>query len=264
MPTRSPIQHDEPQSDATMHGVELLGVLFAWHGKGSMPMPAVGPAKDELLARIEEAVAPAKRRQKRKDTEYWDAMTFLQRGPVPPIIANSFEGGLLEDLIEMTGRARFEDPTVAAFSEQELFRHTSTRLRLVTKEWYRSQLIVPRVGPKPWPNAPLDPRVRLGLHQMIEIDQTALDIAPGKADIGQMLMHAVSAQLHADLQVYYQTGFMRIRRCQHAGCRAFFAAKRMDIRSRFCSANCRVASARSDAKGLKPKLPAWRRRTFIK
>lgn len=72
------------------------------------------------------------------------------------------------------------------------------------------------------------------------------DCGGGRAiDWRRLLAIAVLAHLRADMEVYFESGFRRVRRCQNAACRSWFGARPMGGRQRFCSTLCRVQHARA-------------------
>ncbi len=63
-------------------------------------------------------------------------------------------------------------------------------------------------------------------------------------DWHRVLLLAVLIQIRCDVELYLETGFLRIRRCERKACHGFFQVKRMAGRQRFCSSTCRACAPR--------------------
>jgi hypothetical protein len=230
-------------------GTAHLGVHFVWHGDLNMRMDSRNLAMAEpVMARLKQVAEGAMRRQRRDTVEYVDAMTYLDKAKLQGPLAASAECHLAHELIWMLGHGHLRKEAVLALSELPLLEQTRSRLRAPGEQdpFGPPLVVVPRTGPAGFS---FDPVLNSGVCRMLEVNASALGSKPDAIDWEQLLLWTVLVQIHADLEIYYETGFMRVRKCQRPSCGGWFIAKRMDGRGKFCSPTCRVGNARETAAG---------------
>lgn len=246
----------DPTSGPERYAVTFLGVLFMWFGDERLPKLTFEPTREHVLSQIDQLTVGARRRQKRSHVDYIDAMTYLEAGRLTPRLAFTFEPQLLLGVIRAFGDNALQEDGVDYLSGLPLFRHVRTRLRKYREDEFRLNLVVPRMGPAPEPcRFVQDPTIEKGIHRMLEVHQTARGIGTACVDSEQLMLDAVAVHLHADLEIYYETGFRRIRRCHRELCRAWFRCGPMDARAKFCSTTCRVAHARESVRTPRARPP---------
>lgn len=241
--------------------VPRLGVTFSWFDPSLSGYDASNLDQGEAVARrFREAVAEALGRQRRTHTEYWDAMTYLEIVRLREPLASTDEAEVCLELIWMLGRGHLRDKTVLELTRLPLLAAAKTRLRAYGKGLSDPIIdsVTPRVGPGPKHGLKHDPSFRKGIYRSIDVDMDYLGLSPQAIDWERLIVQAVLLQIHADLEMYYETGYLRVKKCQYGLCGAFYGTRPMDARSKFCSATCRVASSRS--KGGPARSAASRRK----
>jgi hypothetical protein len=208
-------------------------------------------AVSEALRQLSE---PAVRRQKRETVSYWDAMTCLENDEfLPPRLHDCIEYRLATDLVEPFAAGTLEprhSGPIAVLGELESIR--AARSHVIYEFGDTSQ-----EGGRPIARPCID-RVDFGIDgnwrfrragpcRALEIEMGDLKGRADTIDWPRAHLLAVLIQMRTDIELYLETGFMRIHRCERAACRSFFKVKRMAGRQRFCSNACRAGAARDHA-----------------
>lgn len=236
----------------------LLGVRFHHlaRPKGTMGPLAAGLAR--VTEVIEAGSEQARRRQKRGAIQYIDALTALDRIIPTPPERRSAEENLLRELVpglaaqsltSATLTSLWQLPPLAlirssveqlhpALHDASLGRNKGRGHNRGGSAGTGREVFDAARGLRGRFTAPGD-----GLFRILDLD---LEEVAGEeaADWPRLLSLAVLAQLRADLEVWLETGFLRVRKCQLVRCGSWFIARRMAGRQRFCSPYCRVASSR--------------------
>lgn len=228
--------------------VPRLGVTFSWFDPTLPGYDGANLEQGEAVGqRFRETVAEALGRQRRTHIEYWDAMTYLETVRLPEPLASTDEAEVCLELIWMLGRGHLRDRTVLELTRLPLLAAAKTRLRAYGEGLSDpiADSLTPRIGPGPKGGLKHDPSFKKGIYRSIDVDMEALGLNPQEIDWERLIVQAVLLQIHADLEMYYETGYLRVKKCQYGLCGAFFGTSPMDARSKFCSVTCRVASSRS-------------------
>ena len=234
-------------------GIVFLGVHFFWpERKPGFERDNLN-AFDEPGAQILKLVDEPMRRQKRSRLKYWDAITYLDRISIPDPVAISDEAELADRLIGMLARRRFHTQTIRELAALPALADAHTRLAHYSgkrQHEYEAELVVSRGDPTPIEYGrdgnihPIPP----GFYRLMEINMDTAGMKSNALDWHRLMILAVLFQIRADLEIHYETGFMRLRKCEHRQCGAWFVTKRMAGRQRFCSTLCRVTEARDVAR----------------
>ncbi len=232
-------------------GITFLGVHFYW------PSPEPGfdhdnlQSFDESYHRILDIVGESMRRQKRTYLTYCDAMTYLEDQGPPESVAESAEAELADRLILMLARNRHHPQTVRELTEVKAFDAAQSRLAYhggkLSDEF---ELFTSRSNPAriEFGANGKTRKARPDFYRLLDMDMQAVGMKANAIDWDRLMILAVLLQIRADLEVYYETGFQRLRKCEHGRCGAWFLVNRMAGRQRFCSTLCRVTEARDEAR----------------
>ncbi|MCH8165283.1 MAG: hypothetical protein IH889_06715 [Planctomycetes bacterium] len=228
-------------------GVHLLGVQFFWDGMKARfdneNLQESGAVHKQILELVREPM----RRQKRSHIAYWDAMTFLELGSLPTPLAKTQEAELAAQLVLTIGADKLRDRTVQELIDLPVMDHVHASLAYDSGEDGRpGNIVVSRTNPARVVYG-ADGRLRTlgpGFYRSLEIDLAALGVDPQGIDWYRLVVLAVLIQIRADLELEAETGFRRVRKCQRRACGAWFMAKRMAGRQRFCCAVCRASNPR--------------------
>ncbi|MHC4447927.1 MAG: hypothetical protein ACYSXF_09135 [Planctomycetota bacterium] len=231
----------------------LFGVDFIWQNPGDDCEEAVESGMREIGQAVLTQTAAAIRRQKRDIVTYWDAMTCLAAddGFVPARLHDRPEYRLAVDLVAAMGTGRLEARHSAAIAD--LGELESIRLARSRPTYEFGETVEQRAAAVP---RPCTDRVDFGVDgqwklrragpcRLLEVDMGDLKGRADQIDWWWAHLLAVLIQLRADIEIYLETGFLRIHRCERAACASFFSVARMAGRQqRFCSNSCRAAAAR--------------------
>lgn len=247
---------------ALAHGhkalVPVVGVNFTWFDN-EIPFDCFDDANlaagSEFFKRLCDVVADALNRQGRDKPEFWDLMTYVGRVTLPRHVRESRDFEVMTQLLGSLTDGVPDARAVHTMTQLPLAKCIRTRIlcniRGVTNIFDPTN---PRTGAVSVPGIPGGDLSTPGLHRMIEVDAGALGLKTGDVDWERMVVLTILAQMYAEIEMYCETGFLRIRRCRRDSCGAWFCAKRMDGRGLFCSATCRVGNSRESA-----RRPAKRR-----
>ena len=232
----------------------LFGVDFIWRNPGSDCQDVVEIGMRLVAEAVLGRTIDAIRRQKRDTVSYWDAMTCLaaDNGFVPARLRRGREYELAGELVAALGTGTLEarhGALIADLGELESIREVRSR---PTYEFGETGEQCERVRTA----RPVIDRVDLGIDgrwktcqagpcRLLEIDMGDLKGRADRIDWHRAHLLAVLIQLRGDIEIYLETGFLRIHRCERAACGAFFHVARMAGRpQRFCSSSCRAGAAR--------------------
>lgn len=233
-------------------GVSFLGVHFYWPKRKPGFDQENLHVFDEPYRQILDSVREPMRRQKRSRLKYWDAMTLFDQHGIPEPLAESYEAQLADRLIGMLSRKRRYTQTIRELTELEALASARTRLAYFSGQAPEEfELVVSRTNPARIEFGS-DGRTHMpkpGFFQLIELDMDGVKMASNAIDWYRLLVLALLLQIRADLEIDYETGLQRVRKCEHRRCGAWFLVNRMAGRQRFCSTLCRVTEARDDARG---------------
>lgn len=232
-----------PHLRATVLGVDLL-----WRNPGpGYRQPVLEGMKlvhDAVLVHADAAM----RRQKRDVILYWDAMTALQRGSfIPDSLAESQEYGLAVELVLTLAEGQVSDHALQELSTFKPIADARSHIDFFHgNQSLRSPQAYSRISPE---------RITFDVHGRTKIQKPgpyrrlSLDMENLKGDASSIdwyraLLLALLVQLRCDMEVYLDTGFLRVRHCERKACSAFFHVSRMAGRQRFCSSTCRACAPR--------------------
>ena len=229
----------------------LFGVDFIWQNPGDGCEEVAEGGMRQVVEAVLLRTAAAIRRQKRDIVTYWDAMTCLvgDDGFVPARLRDRREYGLAVDLVTAVGTGRLEarhSAAIADLGEIESIRLARSRPTYEFGETGEE----PGATPRPCTDRVdfgVDGRWKLrqaGPCRLLEVDMGDLKGRADRIDWGWAHLLAVLIQLRADIEIYLETDFLRIHRCERGACGSFFHVARMAGRQRFCSSSCRAAAAR--------------------
>lgn len=233
--------------------MSLFGVDLVWANPGAGCDDAVAVGMRLVNEGVLRATEAAIRRQKRETVAYWDAMTCLvaDDGFVPRRLRDRRECGLARQLVTSIGDGGLQRQHLAPVADLGELESLATVRSRPAYEF----------GPTALPDGPAVPRpgrdrVELGIDgrwrlrpagpcRLLEVDMGDLGGDVNRIDWHWGGLLAVLIQLRADIEIFLETGFLRLHRCEHAACRAFFQVARMSGRpQRFCCSSCRAAAAR--------------------
>ena len=224
-----------------------LGVSFQWHHGRGVRFDESNLKEERVASRdFITAARPVLKRQGRDRIEYWDAMTYLETSRLPAELEAHGDTQLAVQLITMLGRRALHADAIEKLARHRLFQHARSTLAVFDPEDF-GHSILPDSGPRPEPIAATAKPGAKRLYRRIEVNMTGFGQDPQRIDWRLLTVWAVLLQLHTDLQTFYEIGYNRIQKCAWRGCGAWFASTRMGTRSKFCCANCRVASNRAEA-----------------
>jgi len=221
--------------------VRIFGVRFQWgfDQLGYGFDPSNQEERKAILHGVRQAIGDAMRRQQRERLRYWDLMTFLERVHLPREVANSKEAQVAHDLIlTIDDPQGMREQTIKRLVALRAMRHVSTEL-LWRKPADPVEATLAELEVDGRPCA-----VKSPFQRVITVDMVGLAIDIRKIPWHRLMVLAILAHLRADLEIYSETGYMSVRKCQRHSCSAWYRAERMAGRQRFCSAACRVAYSR--------------------
>ncbi len=225
--------------------IGVLGVQFIWNNprKGRHLLIEIGDPVSKALVQVSQTTRDARKRQKRLDLVYWDVMTFFEGWSGFRRKAYEDNRGLLLRLCRCIDRRRMDDPAVLElWSHRQLEPCWSVFSVLRGRERSKHADAMARTNPR---------RFTIGSDGFRKIDppvpfrQIALHLGkvpPRITDSYGMHLFVLAVLLHlrADLEIYCETGLMRLARCQRAACRSWYATVPMAGKQKFCCESCRV------------------------
>ncbi len=75
-------------------------------------------------------------------------------------------------------------------------------------------------------------------------------------DLDRQLVLGLLVQIRSDLELPYEAGFRRLRRCERDRCGAWFVSKSMGQQVQFCRNVCRASDYRESRTATKPRSKA--------
>lgn len=250
-----------------MPSCDILGVRFFWATQFAKINSDHTASGKELNLAMVDFTREHMQRQKRKRFAHWDAYTFLEQAP-PDLVPSDDETALAQELITMFGRKHLRDPPVQELIDLPLFEHVYCHLAY--DHGHREpdpSIVSARTDPARITHAP-DGSVRLvgpGFYRLPAVDMVGAGIKSTAIDWQRLTIWATLIQLRADLEIFFETGFRPVGRCERRLCQAWFKAQRRGRRARFCSTYCRVAHNREIAPSAdSPRAAQSKRRSRSK
>ncbi len=211
--------------------------------KGRHLLIEIGDPGSTALVQVSQTTRDARKRQKRLDLVYWDVMTSFEGWSGFRRKAYEDDRGLLLRLCRCIDRRRMDDPAVLElWSHRQLEPCFSVFSVLRGRERSKQADAMARTNPR---------RFTIGsdgfrkIVPPVPFRQIALHLGKVPPRITESFgMHlfvlVALLNLRADFEIYYETGLMRLARCQRAACRSWYASLPMTSRRKFCCGSCRV------------------------
>ena len=225
--------------------VGVLGVQFVWNKpeKHRDLLTEIGHPVLKVIGQVRQATKDTCKRQKRRDLVYWDVMTFFEGWSGFRRKEYKDNHKLLLKLCHSIAQQRMDDPAVF-----KLWGHSKLQKTAPVYSVFRGRGIskhanaMARTNPRCFS---LGPDGYWKVDPPVPFRQIALYLGEAPARVTKSyIMHlcvlAALLNLRADIEIFYETGLMRLARCQRAACRSWYATKPMTSRRKFCCESCRV------------------------
>lgn len=221
--------------------LRALGIDFEFQNASAEFRHAMATRLDPLLSEIATATIESRKRQKRRSLDYFDLLEVAAQGTLlPGDYINSREGGVATELALMIAEGHLDYRPVIELNSFRWLRERKTWVEFARESGAlpESQSVV-HIASRGWRRV-----AGAKLRRVFSIDMGSMNGAPEKYDWSQVILRGLLVHVHADIEIYLETGFFGIARCQRPACGSFFKVKRMGRRQRFCSDYCRVTASR--------------------
>lgn len=229
-------------------GAVIFGVRYVWANPSKRGSELVGEGLRPIYRALWEHAGKYLPRQKRDVLTYWDGLTFLQgQGAGMCVKKAEPETLLCLRLLSQFADQRLEFDDVWELAHLPALEHFKSRLVYHRADGYDPEAAaLGRADPASLERTIHNTwRAKRGFHREFHVDAKAVEGPMTKASWTRLFVLAILAQLRADLEIFYETGFFRIRRCERRACMAWFAAKAMGSgKQRFCCGGCRASFVR--------------------
>ena len=246
----------------------LFGVYFIYDNAGrnwnDEYFRRVLPRQMELQEAIRVATVWAIARQNREYVSYWDALTWLDTTTRPQRFSARRipEMGLLDRLMRSLASNREDHLAIKHLAEKPSLRHVVTQ-----HNWDDSKFTIDLVNALARTDPSRIGRTRQGKPRLVKptmyrVFRVSMGDAGGSLkgiDVDRLLVLSLLVQIRSDLELYHETGFRRLRRCERKRCKAWFTSKSMGQQIRFCCDVCRASDYRESRTATKPRSKALQR-----
>ncbi len=233
------------------HGkASLFGVRYIWEKPARNFWQIAGPGYFSTIREITEIARPFIIRQKRRLVTYWDVLTAFERGYASRMMETNTDRQLLWLVMECIRTDHLDKRVI-----NELFSHRQLRsARTQHCPWpppYGGRRGEDQALARTHPgNYEIDERghARPGsnvfVYRQFELDVGRFPRSAERIKWPHLLVLGAMLHLRADLEIFFETGLMRIRCCQRQACRGWFTVGSMATKKVFCSDSCRVMLSR--------------------
>ena len=222
------------------------------------------PKQRELQKEILGGTVWAIERQDREYESYWDALTWLDSTTRP----HRFSARripklrLLDQLMRSLASNREDHLAIKRLAEEPSLRDVVTQ-----HKWDDSKFTMDPVNSVARTDPSRIGRTRQGKHRLVKptmyrVFRVPMDDAGGSLkgiDVDRLLVLSLLVQIRSDLELFHETGFRRLRRCERKRCKAWFTSKSMGQQIRFCCDVCRASDYRESRTATKPRSKALQR-----
>jgi hypothetical protein len=225
-----------PTAEPVSSSFTFLGVMFRLSARRS-DHAAIAIGQARMSKSIEIATQEPRARQKRGPILFLDAMTFVQAMiPHREVVAKP-EGNLLLELMKEQATGAVSQGVTLDLVNLPVLHSLRSTVRS-----FNAPGRIPTLNRDAYGDHWRETAEGGALFRTLTLDVPPEDSDPANLDWLRLTMLAVLAHLRLDVDVWVETGFLRIRCCENCG--AWFKSHRMAGRPRFCSTYCRVAFSR--------------------
>ena len=244
----------------------LFGVYFIYDNAGrnwnDEYFTSVAPLQAALLEEIRVATLWAIERQKREYVFYWDALTWLNSPARPRRLSRIPEIRLLDRVMRSLASDQEDRGAIKRLAEEPTLKNITTK-----HTWEDAKFTIRQTEAL----ARTDParirttrqgNQRLAQPTMCRTFRVPMGDAGGSLkgiDLDRQLVLGLLVQVRSDLELFYETGFRRLRRCERDRCGAWFISKPMGQQIQFCCNVCRASDYRESRTATKPRSRALQR-----
>ncbi len=214
----------------------FLGVMFMLSARRS-DRAAIAIGQARMTKSIELSTQEPRARRKSGPIMFWDAMTYFQAVIPPREILAKPEGNLLLELMREQATGAVSQGVTLDLVNLPVLRSLGSEIR-----GFKIPGRTPTLDRDGYGDHWRETAEGGALLRTLTLDVPPEDSDPLNLDWLRLTMLAVLAHLRLDIDMWVETGFLRIRCCENCG--AWFKSNRMAGRPRFCSTYCRVASSR--------------------
>jgi len=218
-----------------------LGIDFEFQNGSADFHRAMTIGLDPLLSEIATATNESRKRQKRRSLDYFDLLEVaVQEKLLPGDYIRTREGGVATELALMIADGELHFHPVIELNSFRWLRERKSWIEFAQEPETppESQSVV-HIASRGWRRV-----AGAKLRRVFSIDMGSMNGEPEKYDWSQVILRGLLVHLHADIEIYLDTGFFGVAQCQRQACGGFFRVKRMGGRQRFCSDYCRVTASR--------------------
>lgn len=244
----------------------LLGVIFVYDNAGrnwnNEYFRSLAPVQVAILEEIRVATLWAIERQKREYVFYWDALTWLNSPARPRRLSRIPEIRLLDRVMRSLASDQEDRGAIKRLAEEPTLKNITTK-----HTWEDAKFTIRQTEAL----ARTDParirttrqgNQRLAQPTMCRTFRVPMGDAGGSLkgiDLDRQLVLGLLVQVRSDLELFYETGFRRLRRCERDRCGAWFISKPMGQQIQFCCNVCRASDYRESRTATKPRSRALQR-----
>ncbi len=244
----------------------LFGVYFIYDNAGrnwnDEYFTSIAPLQAALLKEIRVATLWAIERQNRDDFSYWDALTWLDGPARPRRLSRIPEIRLLSRVMRSLASDQEDPGAIKRLAEEPALKNITTRhIWEDAKFTIRQAEALARTNPARI-RTTRQGNQRLAQPTMCRTFRVPMGDAGGSLkgiDLDRQLVLSLLIQIRSDLELFYESGFRRLRRCERDRCGAWYVAKPMGQQIRFCCDVCRASDYRELRTTTKPRSKALQR-----
>lgn len=221
---------------------------------------SLAPVQVAILEEIRVATLWAIERQKREYVFYWDALTWLNGPERPRRLSRIPEIRLLDRLMRSLASDQVEDRgALRRLAEEPALRNITTMHTWEDAKFtIRQAEALARTNPARI-RTTRQGNQRLARPTMCRTFRVPMGDAGGSlkgVDLDRQLVLSLLVQIRSDLELFYESGFRRLRRCERDRCGAWYVSKPMGQQVRFCCDVCRASDYRESRTATKPRSKA--------
>ncbi|MCH8314776.1 MAG: hypothetical protein IIA64_02280 [Planctomycetes bacterium] len=220
---------------------------------------SIAPLQAALLKEIRVATLWAVERQNREYESYWDALTWLEGPARPRRLSRIPEIRLVDRVMRSLASDQEDQGAIKRLAEEPALRNITTM-----HTWEDAKFTIKEAQAL----ARTDParirttrrgNQRLAQPTMCRAFRVPMGDAGGSlrgVDLDRQLVLTLLVQIRSDLELFYETGFRRLRRCERDRCGAWYVSKPMGQQIRFCCNVCRASEYRESRTATKRRSKA--------
>lgn len=238
----------------------LFGVNFIYDNAGkdwsNEFFKSMSP-QQALMEEIGVSTLWAIERQNREFVSYWDALTWLDNSARPSRFSKRQipEIYLLDQIMRSLADDREDNLALKRLATEPALRNITTK-----HTWEDGTFTIRQADAL----ARTDParihttrqgKQSLAKPTMVRTFSVPMGDAGGSLkgiDWDRLLVLSLLVQVRSDLELFFESGFRRLRRCERDRCRAWFISKPMGQQIRYCCNVCRASHYRESRATTKP------------